>query len=378
MMPIETDPRAKVVRGIVNRDEATMFDSWICDTRREGYGTKNNHIGLGSQMRFFSGSASDPRRGNHLFGGCLPSDNTFRITHVGIHVSFSDSERYVGMMRSSFLRVNVGDRYVLTLHGNLLAQTHVEHLGENHPDPAESGLRLWFELRRPIAIPPRQGFDVIFEMAPALCASLESIARERNSFGMIKLMLKGPETRPVFEDELTDEQREKMAKQHEEFMRQEEALRNQAAVDLEADELRHYEDMAFRLSAVSGADIKPEHVAQSYELNLAEEMAISAIGGGGHPGGVPPFDGSINYMGQEFGPMEFGVKDELVVGKEARGFGDSARRPIDLEALKAAAHRIARERMSEGKPLDESYRKEVAAAIGIDDFESAVPPEEEF
>jgi hypothetical protein len=46
--------------------------------------------------------------------------------------------------------------------------------------------------------------------------------------------------------------------------------------------------------------------------------------------------------------------------------------------LEEAAWEIAKRRVVEKEPLDEGYRKEVAAAVGISDFESALPPESIF
>jgi len=66
-------------------------------------------------------------------------------------------------------------------------------------------------------------------------------------------------------------------------------------------------------------------------------------------------------------------------GRRARGF---PKRPdgssLDLDMLEEAAWEIAKRRVVEKEPLDESYRKEVAAAVGISDFESALPSEKNF
>jgi hypothetical protein len=368
---VETDPRAKVVSGVVNREEDTVFDSWIHDNRRRGgYGTYN-HIPIDKGLRFFDRGTADPRRSNHLVPGQFGSDQTFRIQALGLHISFSDQTIATEFIRSAVLRLWVGDKPIYGIHGHLLAQPppFVEHLESD--DPTESGLRLWISFdKRPIAIPPRQPFYMDMVLSGRLESRLIELTRAPRGFGMIKVMMKGIRTRSVFEDELSDEDRDELKRKHEEMMRQYEEERAAAAKRHEEEAKKAHERMAFLINAISpfGNDVHPEHIAKAQEALLEIDTTTYAIGGGGHPGGVPPFDS-----------IEFGMVTAAEAGRRARGFpkgpGGSS---LDLDALEETAWEIAKRRIVEKEPLDESYRKEVAAAVGISDFESALPPESIF
>jgi len=363
---METDPRGKIVRGICDKSVDEIFDSWIHDGRRGGaYGT-SNHIDIASQMRFFCGGAKDPRRCNHVTSCMFGGDETYRVTHVGLHISFSDPELETDFIRGAVVKLSVGDRPCHYLNAQLLAQPEPFVRRLKDPDPAKSGLLLWVDLEKAqIAIPPRQPFWVDIELQPSVRESLHALPKQRSAFAMIKVMLQGLRTRAVFEDELSDEDRERFAAQHEELMRQQQAEQDAALERHEALERQLSEEYAFFLNAAcpDGEDIKPEHVETALKHQRAIDEAIYRIGGGGHRGGVPPF-----------ARLEWGEIEELEVGKAERGFPiDASKAFCDQDALSEAARRIAKARVADGQPLDEDYFKAVAAEVGIDDYHSAVP-----
>lgn len=363
---VKTDPRGKIVSGVVNRDEDMIFDSWIHDNRRRGGYGSYNHITIDKGMRFFDRGTSDPRRSNHIMPGQFGADQTFRIQALGLHISFSDPSITRDFIRSAVLRLWVGDQPIHEMHGQLLAQPapFVEYLDSD--DPAESGLRLWVNFdKRTIAIPPRQPFYMDMVLSDSLEGRLIKLTRAPRGFGMVKVMMKGIRTRRVFEDELSDEDRDELKRKHEEMMRQYEEERIAATKRHEEEARESHERMAFLVNTVSqiGNEVRPEHIAKAQEALLEIDTTIYAIGGGGHPGGVPPV-----------GSLDFGVVSAPEAGRRARGFPKVPEEgQLDLDALKEAAWEIAKRRITDNEPLDESYRKEVAAAVGIDDYESALP-----
>jgi len=269
------------------------------------------------------------------------------------------------------MQLYVGDQPIHNLSAQLFAQPapFVQRLEDS--DPTKSGLVLWIDLKAaPIAIPPRQPFYFNLDMKPSLRDMLGNLPQRCHAFGMIKIMMKGQRTREVFEDELTDEDRAELARKHEARMREAQEEQEAAVKRREEENQRYNEQMAFLLNLVcpAGADFKPEHISEVHEIQHAIDFAKYAIGGGGHPGGVPPFE--------EIG--DFGVTDELLVGKHERGFTPSTVPQLDRDKLEQEAWRIAKERVLDKRPLDESYRQEVAAAMGIEDFKSAVPEEDEI
>lgn len=367
MFEVKIDPRTKTASGICTRDEHTIFDSWIYDRRRRGYGI-HNHMAVTTKMPFFRSGAPDPRRCNHLTPGRFPDDITFITTKLGLHISFSNLDIETAFIRSSVLQFDVGDRPMYQLHGQLLAQPSpfVQRLEDS--DPAKSGLLLWVDLDAHIATPPRQGFNIVLEMLPPLKEMLVGLQNSRHSFGMIKVMMKGYRIRKIFKDELTDEDHVKLTKRHEEMIRQQEEKREQATLRAINDEKRFNENMASLLSTFAQGDtvIRSEHIAKAEMIKRAVNEVVCAIVDGGHFGVVPTLES-----------LEFGVVgvDELEANERVRDFNDKPQPMLFLDALQEAAWKIAKERVLDDKPLDESYRQDVASAIGINDFYSAIGPE---
>jgi hypothetical protein len=363
MFNVETDPRSKTVHGIHDRSEHTIFDAWIHDGRRQGYGT-HNHVNIDTTMRFFQCGSKDPRRCNHLLPTQFGGDETFRITALGLQIAFS-REIETEFIRSAVLRLYVGDYPVHILSAQLFAQPppFVERI--KHPDPAHSGLLLWIDLEdASIAISPRQPFYCELDMKASLRNMLQTMPHRSHAFGMVKVLLKGSHTREVFEDELSDADRAELAQQHEAAMLAAREEQEAAIKQHEEGQQLHHEQTAFLLNLIcpAGADFEPEHIAEVQQIQHDIEMTKYAIGGGGHPGGVPPFES-----------FDFGVVDELVVGKHERGFVPPPvpEAMLDWEKLEKEAWCIATRRLLDGRPLDESYRQEVAAAMGIENFKSA-------
>jgi len=357
----ETDPRTKIIRNMIGREEHTIFDSWIHDDDPTRYGIHNNHVTIDTNTHMFRSNVVDSRRCNHITPGYFPNDQTFKVTHIGIHISFSDRNIEKEFMRSAVLQLSVGDRTVHMLHCNMLAQPYPFAERLEDPDPAKCGLLLWMKIDRSIVIPPRQGFYVELQMQKNLLKTISEFTQQARSFGMIKVMLKGIRTTPVYEDQLNDDQRSIMAKQHEEMMQQAEEERLASQKRLDHYEARRTETLAFLLNTFSQPvfDITAEHVTMAEKVMGDVILAIYSIGGGGYGGGVPPFSDNEGFI------------DVLEIGKKARGFSGKYQ-SIDQGMLEDEAWRIAKEWVSNNKPLDESYRQEVAAAVGIDNYKSAV------
>jgi len=208
-----------VARGIIDRrQDEEIWDAWIADTRPGGYGTKNSSD-FEAQMRFISGARSnDPDRTNLLTPGMIPADGTFRIKSVGIQVAFSDRSLEREFFRTAVISVIVGDRPALILPASLMATPATMQRRMVSDDIHHSGLRWWYDLERSIAIPPRQGFEIYLETADCFARRMRRVAggQEPGCYAMVKLIMKGDRTFPVFEDDLDPEQLEEMRRKAEE------------------------------------------------------------------------------------------------------------------------------------------------------------------
>jgi len=353
------DKKSKTVRGMVKKFEHTAFDSWACDNR-DGKVGFCNHISISSHMHFFSFPSTDPRLSNHDTPLQFPADNTFRNTHLGIHVSFSEEEIYQEFMRSAVVKLWVGDKPILDLHGSLLAQKPPAVSIPEGYDEINRGLLYWFEIEKHILIPPRQPFYVELLIDYNLQQQLLGVSDTSGEFGMIRILLKGIRTRTVFEDDLTEEDLKNLARQHEDVMSQITREREENDKKQSANTTKYFDDLSFMINHVCRSDITPEKLSAAFELYNKQEQAPYYIGGGGFPGGVPSNPS-----------LAFGVVDPLEVGKNARGFSEKDSPAIDFDVLESNARRIARERLIEGKTLDEEYRQEVARSVGIEDYKSA-------
>ena len=80
---------------------------------------------------------------------------------------------------------------------------------------------------------------------------------------MIKVMMKGIRTRSVFEDELSDEDRDELKRKHEEMMRQYEEERVAAEKRHEEEAKKSHERIAFLINAIApfGNDVHPNDIA---------------------------------------------------------------------------------------------------------------------
>lgn len=206
----QDDPEAipRSVRGIRDRRHHIYWHSWIADTRPDGMGV-SLHTPFNCKIRMFCSDQGDLRRTNMHVGGQLVSDRTMYIERFGIHVSFSDPRHYAAFWRCCRLTFSVGNKPVLELPASYFAaeDKRVDPLEldvtevYDPPKPSyEGGYCGFLELTRKIALPSRQGFDLLMEFDDKNFVREMQMIENGAAFAAyaeITTMLEGQETREV-------------------------------------------------------------------------------------------------------------------------------------------------------------------------------------
>lgn len=205
------DPDAipKYVRGIVEKRQHTYWHSWIADSRPGGLGI-SRYMSFAKQMRMFCADQGDLRRTNMLCAGQLVSDRTMLINRFGLHVSFSDAQRYADFWRCCTLTFTVGDKPILALPASYFANKdltvdplELDMMKVDDPPPFdyEGGHCAFLTLTRNIVIPARQGLSLLMDFSDEnFVEAMQRIERgaEFASYAEITPMFEGIETREVF------------------------------------------------------------------------------------------------------------------------------------------------------------------------------------
>jgi len=195
----------------IKNENRSFFHAWIADSRRIDDPpniSKQVSLRKNKYIVLFTSDQEDETRTNMVLPGCFPNNATLLVNKFTICSRFTNMNLFANFLRGAHATLFIGDRPIAILPANIMADPEsLRTLQAENGKP--DGLEGKLILRKPIAIPPRQGFYFKIDFPHIVSEQLSHIERGKvGEYGEIRIDIHGIYSSYVKRENLSPEELE--------------------------------------------------------------------------------------------------------------------------------------------------------------------------